>query len=235
MFLRSGTCEVNLLALETSGFRGSIAAFVDDTLLFGIELPHDRRSTRSLAPTVRHLLEQVNWAPRQIDLIAITVGPGSFTGLRVGVTTAKTLAYATDAKAIGVNTLDVIARQASAVNIRGDLHVVMDAQRKQFFSATYRLIDGVLRHVRPTTIVDQETWIAQLHGDCTVTGPGLSRCGEQMLAASVVSSVNWIPRAETVGRLGKEQYSSDGEDDLWKLSPQYYRRSAAEEKVRDSL
>ncbi len=234
MFLRLGTCEVNLLALETSGFQGSIAAFVDDTLLADIQLPDECRSARSLAPTIRNLLEQVNWAPRQIDLIAITVGPGSFTGLRVGVTTAKTLAYATNAKTIGVNTLDVIAHQTPAVNIRGDLHVVMDAQRKQFFSATYRLIDGVPKNVKPTTIVDREAWIAQLSDDCTVTGPGLSRCSEQVLAASVVSSANWIPRAETVGRWGKERYLSAGEDDLWKLSPQYYRRSAAEEKVEKS-
>ena len=87
-------------------------------------------------------------------------------------------------------------------------------------------------NIKPTTIVDRETWIAQLSSDCTVTGPGLSRCGEQVLAARVVSSVNWIPRAETVGRLGRERYFSDGEDDLWKLSPQYYRRSAAEEKLK---
>ena len=234
MFWRSGTCEVNLLALETSGFQGSVAAFVDDTLLADIQLPDDCRSARFLAPTVRNLLEQVDWAPRQIDLIAVTVGPGSFTGLRVGVTTAKTLAYATNAKTIGVNTLDVIAHQTPVVNIHGDLHVVMDAQRKQFYSATYRLIDGVPKNVNPTTIVDRETWIAQLSRDCTVTGPGLSRCSEQVLAARVVSSVHWIPRAETVGRLGKERYLNAGEDDLWKLAPQYYRRSAAEENIKKS-
>lgn len=234
MFLRPDTCEVNLLALETSGIQGSIAALVDDTLVSEIELPDDCRSARSLAPTVRHLLEKVNWTPRQIDLIAVTLGPGSFTGLRVGVTTAKTLAYAINAKTIGVNTLDVIARQAPAVSDNGDLHVVMDAQRKQFFSASYRLVDGVLRNVKPTTIIDRESWTAQLSDECTVTGPGLSRCDEQELAARVVSSVNWMPRAETVGRLGKELYLSTGEDDLWKLSPQYYRRSAAEEKLKKS-
>lgn len=224
---------MNLLALETSGLHGSIAALVDDSLLAEMELPHDCRSAQSLAPALQQLLKKVNWTPRQLDLVAVVTGPGSFTGLRVGVTTAKTLAYATNTNIIGLNTLTVIARQTPVAAIRGDLHVVMDAQRKQFFTSVYRLTDGVLRNVQPTMIVDRNTWIAQRDDLCTVTGPGLSRCHQPSIAAQIISPAHWLPRAETVGRLGKETYQSGGADDLWTVTPNYYRPSAAEEKIKE--
>ncbi len=226
---------MNLLALETSGLHGSIAALIDDRLCAELKLPDDCRSAQSLAPGLQQILKKVHWTPRQIDLVAVARGPGSFTGLRVGVTTAKTLAYATDAKIIGLNTLTVIARQTPADAIRGDLHVVMDAQRRQLFTAVYRLNNGVLKNIRPTTIVDREAWIAQLDDHGTVTGPGLSRCHQPSIAAQVIDAAHWLPHAETVGRLGMEMYLRDGADDLWTLSPDYCRPSAAEEKAKEPL
>jgi tRNA threonylcarbamoyl adenosine modification protein YeaZ len=84
---------------------------------------------------LKELLHEVDWCVESINLVVVAVGPGSFTGLRIGVTTAKTLAYAVGAEVIGVNTLAVIASQAP----RSDtpLWVVIDAQRGELFAAKF--------------------------------------------------------------------------------------------------
>ncbi|MEX0712672.1 MAG: tRNA (adenosine(37)-N6)-threonylcarbamoyltransferase complex dimerization subunit type 1 TsaB, partial [Pirellulales bacterium] len=88
---------MRILALETSGKSGSVAVLRGDVLLAEEPLEPSQRSAQSLAPAMRQLLEAVAWTPRDVQLVAVTLGPGSFTGLRVGVTTAKTFAYAVGA------------------------------------------------------------------------------------------------------------------------------------------
>ena len=71
-----------------------------------------RRSARTLAPGIRHLLADAGWTPRDVALVAVSIGPGSFTGLRLGVMTAKAFAYAVGAPVLGIGTLEVIAAHA---------------------------------------------------------------------------------------------------------------------------
>src|SRR5688572_20388398 len=92
---------------------GSVAA-LEGELVAEMELDSARRTAQTLVPALDVLLRQVAWKPQDVDLIAVTQGPGSFTGLRIGVTTAKTFAYACGAAIVGVNTLAAIARQVPA-------------------------------------------------------------------------------------------------------------------------
>src|SRR5208337_2248427 len=101
-----------ILALETSELTGSVAVAADGKVLAELQLDPQQRSAQWLAPAIRSLLERVGWQPREIGLIAVTIGPGSFTGLRVGVATAKILAYATGAQVLGIGTLEAIATAA---------------------------------------------------------------------------------------------------------------------------
>ncbi len=103
-----------ILALETSGTSGSVAALEGDRLLAEVSLAPSLRSARSLAPGIAKLLAEVGWKPRDVGIVAVTTGPGSFTGLRVGLTTAKSFAYAVGAQVLGINTLEVLAEQAPA-------------------------------------------------------------------------------------------------------------------------
>jgi len=93
------------IALETSSSSGSIALFEADRLvaesdLGAWELGRGQRTAQSLAPALQSILRQATWKPRDVELIAVTDGPGSFTGLRAGVTTAKVFAYATGAEVV---------------------------------------------------------------------------------------------------------------------------------------
>jgi tRNA threonylcarbamoyladenosine biosynthesis protein TsaB len=195
-------------------------------------LAKDQRSARSLVPTVRACLGEAGWEPGQVDLVAVTTGPGSFTGLRLGVVTAKSFAYAAGCEVLGVETLRVIAAQAP--HHTADLAAVIDAQRNQLYSGWFRTDpDGSVRTVRPTSIMDRDKWLTELRPGDVVTGPGL-RHGD--LLAGLPEGVRaadesvWMPRAATVGLIAWRDYQAGRRDDLWKLAPKYYRPSAAEEK-----
>ncbi len=125
-------------------------------------------------PTVDRLLAQVGWAAGGLELVAVTEGPGSFTGLRIGVTTAKALAYAAGAQLIGVNTLEVIAQQAEPLD--RPLWAVLDAQRGELFAARFvPAADHQPAGPAEVQVIEREAWLAGLAKSDAVTGPGLAR------------------------------------------------------------
>ena len=220
-----------LLALETSGRAGSVAALDGTQLLAERTLDAARGSAATLAPAIRELLADVQWRPADVQVIAVAAGPGSFTGLRIGVMTAKTLAYALGADCIAVDTLDVIARQAP-----GDarpLWAVLDAGRDDLFAARYlsNSDSGELVALRPTALVRSADWRAELKAGDWISGPLPARF-EPLLPGGVqlVELPLRLPQAHTVGRLALARHAAGGRDDLWELAPNYYRLSAAEER-----
>jgi tRNA threonylcarbamoyladenosine biosynthesis protein TsaB len=219
-----------MLALETSSLSGSVAALEDDRLLGQTAFDQDQRTAQSFAPAIHQQLDAVGWRSRDIQLVAVTRGPGSFTGLRVGVTAAKTLAYAVTADLIGLDTLRVIAWQAMDAADR--ICAVLNAQRQQVFVARFQRTDNALMAVAPTTIMDNDRFLESLESGISVTGAGLIRLRDRLPDnVHVVDAALWIPQAATVGMIGYLDYQTGKRDDLWELTPEYYRKSAAEEKL----
>lgn len=221
---------MKILALETSGTSGSVAALLGGEVLCEAELDPRQRSAQSLAPAIRDLLTRVGWRPAAIELIALPIGPGSFTGLRVGVMTAKTLAYATGAQVLGIGTLEVIASRAP-VELRS-VTVVLDAQRKQIFAQRFeRSNDGQMAMCGELEILDIEPWLAALPSDTVLSGPMLGRLADRIpQSVTTVDAACWQPMASATGLLAARRFAQGRRDDLWTLSPRYHRRSAAEEK-----
>ncbi|MCY2994156.1 MAG: tRNA (adenosine(37)-N6)-threonylcarbamoyltransferase complex dimerization subunit type 1 TsaB [Planctomycetota bacterium] len=219
---------MRILALETSSLTGSLAVLDDDRVQGQTQLDPQQRTAQSFAPAIVRQLAEVGWRSQDLQLIAVTVGPGSFTGLRIGVTVAKTLAYAVGAQVVGLNTLQVIAAQTPAGI--ADVWAVLNAQRQQLFAGRYQRHESLWETVRDAEIVDNETWLQSLAAGLAVTGWGLAKLRDQLPTGIIlVDEANWAPRAATVGRLGYIAYQSGRRDDLWGLCPQYYRKCAAEE------
>jgi tRNA threonylcarbamoyladenosine biosynthesis protein TsaB len=234
----SMSADLRILALETTGLSGSVAALMGGNVIAQSDLAAGQRSAQSLAPGIADLFQQVGWKSTDVQLIAVTVGPGSFTGLRVGVTTAKTLAYATGAAVLGIDTLAVIAAQVPAGP--NSVWSAFDAQRSELFVARYERSDAAdplaWKETSPAKIVDGATWIAKLatnKGDReTISGPGLRRWTEKIPAGvHVVAESLWQPQAAMVGQLAWQMHQADAQQELWGLSPVYLRASAAEEKL----
>jgi tRNA threonylcarbamoyladenosine biosynthesis protein TsaB len=235
---------MKILAIETTDQAGSAALMEGERAVAERRLEPRERSAQWLAPAIRDLLAAGAWQPSDVRLIGVAIGPGSFTGLRVGVTTAKTFAYAVGCDVIGVPTLEVIAAQVAAEmppgskqlprpQIAAVLSVVLDAGRQQVFSARFRPIaDGRLEWMEPTALVDDAVWLAGLQPGELIAGPGLRKFSDRLPKNAIVAPTQlWAPGAATVGRLALGRYQSGQRDDLWSLAPQYFRASAAEEKA----
>lgn len=229
---------MKVLALETSDRIGSLAVLTasGDTARTELAstLPPEQRSAQSLLPSIKSLLEQADWKAADLDLIAVTTGPGSFTGLRIGVTAAKTLAYATGAELVEVHTLAAMALGVS--NRWKRLWTVIDAQRRELFVAKFCANDGgeqtLSSEIPETRILAVENWLEELKPEDWVCGPPLKNFADQIPAGvKVADQACWQPTAEQVGQLGIAAYKTGQAVDAIQLVPRYYRKSAAEEKA----
>ncbi len=234
------------LAFDTSGFAGSVAVLDGSRPLEEIVLEADRGSARTLAPAIDQALKRAGIEPVQIKLVATTVGPGSFTGLRVGVTTAKTFAYAVGAEVLGIGTLEAIALGVPPELLVGrprEIHAVLNAQRRELFVGRFRFTGAdipvcqpyelpTLTRIEPDKIITADEWLARLAIGTLVTGGGVAKLEERLPAGVLaVPLSDRQPRASVVGRLAWRDYQAGRRDDLWKLAPVYLRPSYAEEKL----
>jgi tRNA threonylcarbamoyladenosine biosynthesis protein TsaB len=225
---------MRIIAIESSGRHGSVAALHGENseapLIRQTVLGGGQRTAQALVPALHDLLADVGWPPQSIELVAVAVGPGSFTGLRIGVTTAKTFAYAVGANVIGVNTLVALAAQAPPSP--GPLWTILDAQRQELFVAKFDSDPrgaGVVNC--DTAIVSQDAWLSKLKPGHRVSGPPLRRLAPRLPDGIVlVPETFWQPMAAAVGQVAWQAYQAGQRDDVWKLAPHYYRPSYAEEK-----
>lgn len=230
-----------ILAFDTSGFAGSVALLDSARILAERMLDPKRRSAQTLAPAMAGILAEAGARPADVRLTATTIGPGSFTGLRIGVTAAKTFAYAAGCDVIGLSTLEVIAAQVPERRT-ATIHAILDAQRKELFLATYQISSsgGVtkgdslpqLHRLAPDRIIAADAWLAELAPGTIVTGSGVDRLIDRLPTGTIVVEPSLRePQAATVGRLAWQAFQAGRRDDLWKLAPAYLRPSAAEEKA----
>lgn len=248
-----------LLALETSGKSGSVAVLhhSDGQLVCDSEtLSPDAGSAKTLAPAIERLLAKNGIEMQRLSAIALLTGPGSFTGLRVGVATAKAMAYALQIPTIDIDTLDVIARQCPVAS--SSIYAVLNAYRGQVFCAEYSLrVVGPatqFEKVSHTEIVDIEVLLDRLKNrkgetqSIDLCGPGCERVRKFLaependlpeIVSAMAKRIRWIegpvtfPHAESVVRLGNEKFLAGDVLDPFCLQPRYYRGSAAEELAKD--
>jgi tRNA threonylcarbamoyladenosine biosynthesis protein TsaB len=220
-----------LLALDTSTDRSAVAlALAHGTVL---EAPADasRRHGRGLVPAIRDLLQQAGITPSQVALIAVGLGPGSFTGLRIGLTMAKTMSYIRRIPLIGLDSLAVVARNAPPDAQK--ILVVADAQRGEVYSAEFQRGNeaGRLVRTRETTIEPMRQWRDRLCPGDFVIGPAIDRLAcDWPEFVRLSDPQSGLPQGRKLIELANEVEKTGERLDPWYLEPVYLRRSAAEEK-----
>jgi tRNA threonylcarbamoyladenosine biosynthesis protein TsaB len=222
------------LAIETSGRSGSVTLGRGDGVIGTADLPHKRRHNVELIPTIDALCREHGVAPGAVGQVYVSLGPGSFTGLRVGVTTAKMLALAGGVEVYGIAALDVLAQNAPA----GTQHVAvcLNLKRDTVHSAVYRrdgeawavVVEPALRTMaellraspRPVCVI----------GDPLPGVPGLPGvAGEYAQGVTVLDPKHAVGRSEAVWRLGRRAAQTREPDDPMTLAPLYIREPEAVE------
>lgn len=231
-----------LLAVETSGRSTSAALFRGGRFL-GSHSPDTTgaRHARELIPAVHSLLREHQTAPGDVSVVAVSIGPGSFTGLRVGVVFAKTFAWANEARLVAVDTLEAAAsgwlEHTTDTDHPRKLIAVADAQRGEFFAADFAAgpesVD--LSCTCSVRLVTQQQLISSAaEQGATIVGPGAERLQQTGTGIADIDPFPdqyvFHPTAETVGRIGLRKADRTEWEDADTLEPVYIRRSYAEEK-----
>ncbi|QDU81256.1 tRNA threonylcarbamoyladenosine biosynthesis protein TsaB [Polystyrenella longa] len=218
------------LGIETSTNVTSVAILDDDVVLAEQNLSSDNvRHAQTLVHDLNELLEQHQLQLSDCKRVAVSMGPGSFTGLRIGLVFAKTLSYINQCELVPVDTLLAIA--ANSPDDVSRVHSVVDAQRGDLYVATFdRISANKWKRAGDVRIVAATGWMDELTKEDVISGPGLQRYQELISEHARVLDQNfWTPRAAIVARLDTEQAALTRFEDLAALEPFYLRKSAAEE------
>lgn len=220
------------LAIETSGRLGSVAIGLDSRILEVATFGADLRHAVELLPTIDRLCSEHQITPESITDFYVSAGPGSFTGLRIGITVARMLAWAGDVRVVKVPTLDVIAWNAGDLDDPPD-HIasVLDAKRNRVYAAAYvRRGDRYDPMTQPAEH-DPTTFFASLPRNAALIGEGLRYVREAVenSGLSVLPETTFRARAEVVYHLGRIRAVEAGYDSIEQLLPIYIRRPDAED------
>jgi tRNA threonylcarbamoyladenosine biosynthesis protein TsaB len=220
------------LALETSGRIGSVAIAKDGVVITERSYPHGLQHASALVPLIDQLCQEYGLTPADLEEIYVSVGPGSFTGLRVGVTLAKSLAFATGARLVAVPSVQVLAENAP--KSASTVAIVLDAKRGQIFTATYaRNADGALierapaRLARLATVIEESPRPLHLLGDGIPFHRGSIPIDEQVI---VTNDATWRPTATVVSKIGAAMAARGEFANVFTIKPTYVRLPEAEEK-----
>ena len=215
-----------ILSLDTSTTACSVALHNKDTLLGCYELFTERTSSAMLTTLLQDIVHQAGYALSQVDAIAVAKGPGSYTGLRIGTSTAKGLCFALDKPLLAINTLAAMTEQIRAYFPANYLLCPMiDARRMEVYCALYNS-EG--QEVQPTSaeIINENSfgeWLAR--GPVVFFGDGAAKCrtllGNQLNA--IFPDATIVPSARTVGRLATIAFSEGRFENLATFEPFYLK------------
>ncbi len=215
------------LLIETSGRGGFVALAVGAAVVGERTLDPARRQNRDLAPFAAELLAAARLTPKSLAGVMVSVGPGSYTGLRVGLISAKALAYAVGCELVAVPTFAAIAELAPP-ELTG-VDVISDGLQGLVYCQRYERTDGVMAATNALSILTLAEWIATR--PAAVSGPGVLLADAALEARVTRVSVELrMPTAASLLAAGR-RIAPVSREGLFALEPLYLRPSSAEEQA----
>jgi tRNA threonylcarbamoyladenosine biosynthesis protein TsaB len=224
---------VIVLGIETSGSRGGVALLDSAGRVLERRFEAQRSLGAELAPGIQALLEEWGLGPENPpDLVAVDLGPGSYTGLRVGLAAAKGLAFAWGRPLVGTTLVDLLARQAPPAR---KILCALDASRGEVYFSVFERCPGesVPRAVAAPALAepDQIAQVLAAEGDVCVIGDAAPVLGTGRAWKLASPELAW-PAPALVASFGRELYLAGNREDAIGLSPLYLRPNEAEERRR---
>lgn len=225
---------MKILALDSSGLVASVAVMEDDNLLGEYTINYKKTHSQTLLPMLDEVAKMIELDLKTIDAIAVSAGPGSFTGLRIGSATAKGLALALDKKIVSVPTVDALAY--NVWNCTDTICPLMDARRQQTYTGLYTFEDGRMQTLLPQCVVQIEEIVEKVNEmgrPVVFLGDGVPVFAD-FIAEHCKVSYQYAPahcnkqRAAAVAALGMLLYKEGKIEDAADHKPDYLRLSQAE-------
>ncbi|MBL7068417.1 MAG: tRNA (adenosine(37)-N6)-threonylcarbamoyltransferase complex dimerization subunit type 1 TsaB [Candidatus Omnitrophica bacterium] len=217
---------MKILAIETSTRNLSIAVADENSILAEYKGDSVLRHSQDLIPNIEILLKKTGLGLADIDCFAVSIGPGSFTGLRVGVSIIKGLNMVTNIPIVTVPTLDVIA--CNVLDTPTPICVILDAKKKNIYSSLYRVKDGDIIRTWDYLLVPPDELIERIDDkdeEILFLGDAISFYGdlirERLKNAKLADRKYWFPDAKRVARLGRNKFKRREFEDADGLVPMY--------------
>jgi tRNA threonylcarbamoyladenosine biosynthesis protein TsaB len=225
-----------ILSLETSTYVCSVALHADGTLLASAVTYREQSHASKLAVLIDQVLQLADVTMAQLSAVAVSSGPGSYTGLRIGTSTAKGLCYALNIPLIGVGALDSLAWVAGPFNTSNALLCPMiDARRMEVYC---QLLDAQYGVVSPVEakVIDTESFRAPLEaGPVLFFGNGAAKCQGVIQHKNAFFLADVHPTADTVGKLAWEKFQRNETEDLVTFEPFYLKEFMIKTPVKQEI
>lgn len=220
-----------ILAIETATIVSGVALADEGKLLAEVTAAAKMTHSETLQPHVKQVMEMTRVKREDIGALAVSLGPGSFTGLRIGLAAAKGMAYAWNVPIVGVSTLEAMAMNFPVPGIV--IAPLIDAQKGNAYMACYEYEDGSVKEIQAVEVLPLDEVITR----CKEMGKQVIICGDMVkkLAGkelpqnvTVAPFTHVLPRAATIAALAQNRLAKGETDNVMDLEPFYIRRSEAE-------
>ncbi len=220
------------MMLGSGGVKGGTALADRNEILAEAVAREGVTHSKTLLSSINGLLDQTGLNVRMLDLIAIDVGPGSFTGLRIGLSVAKGLAWAAEKPLVGVTSLDVMARSLPSTPLK--ICPLIDARKNEVYAALYKYgSEGTIERLFEPAVLKPQDLLALIDEETVFLGDGVRVWG-RVLSDELGPLFNRapedldFPKAHLAARLAQELFDKGAESDPAMILPFYIRPSEAE-------
>lgn len=221
-----------VLGIDTATPKAGIAVVRSGRTLASLFTDGDKTHSETLLASLVSLIDKVGITLGEIDLLALGLGPGAFTALRVGVTTVKALSYSLAVPVVGISTLDVLAKGVLGYEggYKGLVAPVIDARKGEVYTALFRANGkGGIERVGDYLNLTPEELFNSIESDILVLGNGVSVLGENFKGnIRVAPKEFWDPDPSVLSFMAIDKFMESGGDDPSGIKPLYVRRSDAE-------
>ena len=227
---------MKILGIDTSTKIATIAVIDEEKVLGEYTLNQEMSHSENLIPMIKELLNNLYIKIEDIDLYGVAIGPGSFTGLRIGVAAVKSLAHLFNKPIVGVSTL-----QGMAYNLPHNKVVVpmIDARRDRVYTGVYSWENGILKTIKADDVVEMEVLLEELKDYETIAVNGDGSILYKDRLKDTLKNVNFstkgqnICKATSICELALLKYHNGEVDDFYTLAPEYLRETQAQRELNE--
>jgi len=213
-----------ILSADTSGAKFSVALLRGDSIIAQYQSKDTNMASMDMLPAIDRILSESSYRIEDVGLFCIGTGPGSFTGLRVGVTTMRAMALSLNKPIIGIPSIDAIAQKL--LRHKGKLCVIIDARQNKLYARIYESNGKFIKPKSRFLLIEIDKLLKKLKGSIVFAGDGINLYKDSIKKASHIKSEflpakDWYAKAATLGRIACASRKRPKKAEVFTLSPLY--------------
>ncbi|MGL6105564.1 tRNA (adenosine(37)-N6)-threonylcarbamoyltransferase complex dimerization subunit type 1 TsaB [Romboutsia sp.] len=231
---------MKVLGIDTSSMAASVAVIEDNKLICEYTINTKKTHSQKLMPMIENMLRISDIDVNEMDMIAVCEGPGSFTGLRIGMATAKAIAHVNNLPIVGVNSVELLAGNMDLCDKK--ICSILDAQRTQVYMGQYKLENEELVELKGVDVVEIEELIEELKNsneDWILVGEAVYKYEDKLKETNnihIPASSHNVNRASSLCSIAIKKYNKNiAIHDCYSINPMYVRKSQAEVQYDEKM